>query len=135
MIRTSLGRFLLRKFISASSSNAIFLLVGIFRLALYCTLPPHSHKCLLRISLRSELRHVIANIGEKVDEDELEDMMKEADKDGNGKIDYNEFVATVLKPVDVPPQVLIPPELKPYMDQVLQKEAKKHHGSEAVEAS
>ena len=46
--------------------------------------------------LPRELRHVIANIGEKVDEDELEEMMKDADKDGNGKIDYKEFVATLL---------------------------------------
>lgn len=84
-----------------------------------------------------ELRHVIANIGEKVDEDELEEMMKEADKDGNGKIDYAEFVATLLKPVDVPPQIVVSPELQPFMDQVLQKEAKKHGGggAEAVEAS
>ena len=83
------------------------------------------------------MRHVIANIGEKVDEDELEEMMKEADKDNNGKIEYTEFVQTLIKPVDVPPQVVISAELKPFMDQVLQKEAKKHGGgnTEAVEAS
>ena len=91
--------------------------------------------CTLAV-LPRELRHVIANIGEKVDEDELEEMMKDADKDNNGKIDYKEFVSVLLKPVDVPPQIVISPELQPFMDQVLQKEAKKHHGgAEAVEAS
>ena len=32
--------------------------------------------------VRRELRHVISNLGEPVDEDELEQMMAEADKDG-----------------------------------------------------
>ena len=83
----------------------------------------------------AELRHVIANIGEKVDEDELEDMMRDADKDGNGTIDYNEFVSVLLNPVAVPPKVTIPEELKPYMAQLEQKEAKKHGGDAPVEAS
>lgn len=84
----------------------------------------------------SELRHVIANIGEKVDEDELEEMMKDADGDGNGLIDYSEFVKVLLQPVAVPPKIEIPEELKPYMAQVEQKEAKKHGGDAApVEAS
>ena len=33
------------------------------------------------MSCHSELRHVISNLGEAVDEDEVEEMMKEADKD------------------------------------------------------
>jgi len=64
----------------------------------------------------AELRHVIANIGSTIDEDEVEDMMKEADKDGDGLIDYNEFVAVVLKEQHIPPKVEIPAELLPYMN-------------------
>ena len=74
----------------------------------------------------AELRHVIANLGEAVDEDELEEMMKDADKDGNGLIDYNEFVGLLFNPVSLPPPVVISDELKPYWDAIKSKEAGKH---------
>jgi len=63
----------------------------------------------------AELRHILSNLGEKVDEDEVEEMMAEADADGSGYIDYKEFVAVLLKPLAVPPRKEIPEELKPYM--------------------
>ena len=39
-----------------------------------------------------ELRHVMANLGENLKDDEIDEMIKEADKNGDGKVDYDEFV-------------------------------------------
>ena len=68
----------------------------------------------------AELRHVLHNLG--VDEDEMEEMMKEADKDGNGLINYNEFVAVLFSDVNIPPPVVISEELRPYWDALKSKE-------------
>ena len=35
-----------------------------------------------------ELRHVMINLGEKLSEDEVDEMMREADVDGDGEINY-----------------------------------------------
>ena len=35
-----------------------------------------------------ELRHVMHNIGERLSDEELDNMMREADVNGDGKIDY-----------------------------------------------
>lgn len=70
----------------------------------------------------AELRHVIANLGVQVDDDEIDEMMAEADGDGDGQIDYSEFVQVILKPLDVPNRIEIPEELKPHMPKP--KEAK-----------
>uniref|UniRef100_A0A336KJR2 CSON004991 protein n=1 Tax=Culicoides sonorensis TaxID=179676 RepID=A0A336KJR2_CULSO len=40
----------------------------------------------------SELRHVMTNLGEKLTQQEADDMLKEADMDGDGMVNYNEFV-------------------------------------------
>ncbi|XP_063705577.1 calmodulin-A-like isoform X3 [Culicoides brevitarsis] len=40
----------------------------------------------------SELRHVMTNLGEKMTQQEADDMLKEADMDGDGMVNYNEFV-------------------------------------------
>ncbi|OJD34143.1 calmodulin [Diplodia corticola] len=39
----------------------------------------------------SELRHVMKAIGENLTDDEIDDLIREADVDGNGTIDYEEF--------------------------------------------
>ena len=36
----------------------------------------------------SELRHVMTNLGEKLTDDEVEDMIREADLDGDGLVNY-----------------------------------------------
>lgn len=36
----------------------------------------------------SELRHVMTNLGEKLTDEEVEDMIKEADLDGDGLVNY-----------------------------------------------
>ncbi|XP_072039372.1 neo-calmodulin [Amphiura filiformis] len=40
----------------------------------------------------AELRHVMTNLGEKLTEDEVEGMIREADIDGDGQVNYEEFV-------------------------------------------
>ncbi|KAL5217663.1 hypothetical protein ABZP36_018347 [Zizania latifolia] len=43
-----------------------------------------------------ELRHVMGNLGEKLTDQEVADMIKEADLDGDGLISYKEFVKLML---------------------------------------
>ena len=40
---------------------------------------------------RLELRHVMLNLGEQVTEEECDALVEEADTDGDGCIDYDEF--------------------------------------------
>merc|ERR1711868_294473 len=44
----------------------------------------------------AELRHVMTNLGEKLTDDECDEMIREADIDGDGQIDYEEFVKMML---------------------------------------
>lgn len=39
-----------------------------------------------------ELRHVMTNLGEKLSEDEANEMIRAADADGDGLINYNDFI-------------------------------------------
>jgi len=39
-----------------------------------------------------ELRQIFNNLGEKLTDEEISDMIQEADKDGDGEINYQEFV-------------------------------------------
>ncbi|KAG4066134.1 hypothetical protein HA402_010336 [Bradysia odoriphaga] len=48
----------------------------------------------------SDLRAVLQCLGEDLDEDEIEDMIKEVDVDGDGKIDFYEFVHALGEPED-----------------------------------
>ena len=43
-----------------------------------------------------ELQHVMTSLGENVTMDEVEEMIKEADLDGDGYINYEEFVRMIL---------------------------------------
>jgi len=45
----------------------------------------------------AELRHVLTHIGEKLDEDEVDDLLREADVDGEGQIKYADFVKILCR--------------------------------------
>ena len=44
----------------------------------------------------TELRHVMANSGEKLTDEEVDGMICEADVDGDGQINYEEFVRMMM---------------------------------------
>ena len=44
-----------------------------------------------------ELRQIFNNLGEKLTDEEITDMIKEADIDGDGEINYQEFVKMMFK--------------------------------------
>ena len=44
-----------------------------------------------------ELRHVMLNLGEALTDDEVDDMIREIDVDGDGEVDCEEFVMMMKK--------------------------------------
>jgi len=44
----------------------------------------------------AELRHIMTNLGEKLTDDEVDEMIREADIDGDGQINYEEFVKMMM---------------------------------------
>ena len=44
-----------------------------------------------------ELRHVMTNLGEKLTDDEVDEMIREADVDGDGQVNYDEFVKMMIQ--------------------------------------
>ncbi|KAM0007038.1 putative EF-hand domain-containing protein [Helianthus debilis subsp. tardiflorus] len=44
----------------------------------------------------SELRHVMTNLGEKLNDEEVDETIREADVDGDGQINYEEFVKVMM---------------------------------------
>ncbi|KDQ10733.1 hypothetical protein BOTBODRAFT_36048 [Botryobasidium botryosum FD-172 SS1] len=44
----------------------------------------------------AELRHVMFHLGEKLSDSEVDEMIREADVDGDGQINYEEFVKMTL---------------------------------------
>jgi len=43
-----------------------------------------------------ELRHVMTSLGEKLSDEEVDEMIKEADTDNDGQINYHEFVKMMM---------------------------------------
>ena len=54
------------------------------------------HLSLLEIIVRTistqELRHIMSNLGEKMKDHEIDEMILHADIDGDGMVNYNEWV-------------------------------------------
>jgi len=44
----------------------------------------------------TELRHIMMTLGDQLSEEEIDDMLKEADNDGDGYINYEEFIKNML---------------------------------------
>ncbi|WAR18959.1 CALM-like protein [Mya arenaria] len=44
----------------------------------------------------AELRHVMTNLGEKLTDEEVDEMIREADIDGDGQVNYEEFVKMMM---------------------------------------
>ena len=43
-----------------------------------------------------ELRHIMRNLGEHLDEEEIDDIIREVDSNGDGEIDFEEFCAIMV---------------------------------------
>jgi calmodulin len=46
----------------------------------------------------AELRHVMTSIGEKLTDEEVDEMIREADQDGDGRIDCTYFPIFFIRP-------------------------------------
>ena len=44
----------------------------------------------------TELRHIMTTLGDKLTEEEVDEMIREADIDGDGCINYEEFVRMMM---------------------------------------
>merc|ERR1712228_730203 len=44
----------------------------------------------------AEIRHVMVNLGEKLTDEEVDEMIREADVHGDGKINYEEFIKMMM---------------------------------------
>eukprot|EP00210_Caulerpa_lentillifera_P002209 g2123.t1 len=44
----------------------------------------------------AELRHVMTNLGEKLTDEEVDEMIREADVDGDGQVNYEEFAKMMM---------------------------------------
>jgi calmodulin len=46
---------------------------------------------------KSELKHLMSNLGQRLSDEELDAMMGEVDTDGNGEIDFDEFKQMMVR--------------------------------------
>ena len=54
-------------------------------------------KCIMTGNISSaELRHVMTNMGEKLTDEEVDEMIKEADSDGSGMVAYKGIMSKLL---------------------------------------
>jgi hypothetical protein len=64
-----------------------------------------------------QLRHVMTNLGEKLTDEEVDEMIREADTDGDGQVDYSEFVKMVSS--SQPQSACLPASCCPAADALL----------------
>jgi EF-hand domain pair len=50
----------------------------------------------LQMDVLLQLRHVMTNLGEKLTDEEVDEMIREADVDGDGQVNYEEFVRMMV---------------------------------------
>lgn len=50
----------------------------------------------LVLNFLSQLRQVMINLGERLTDEEAEQMIKEADLDGDGQVSYDEFARIMM---------------------------------------
>ena len=62
---------------------------GFISAAEYCVHP-------IYLQFTFQLRHVMTNLGEKLTDEEVDEMIREADIDGDGQVNYEEFVRMML---------------------------------------
>ena len=46
-------------------------------------------------------RHVMTNLGDKLNDEEMDEMIREADIDGDGQVNYEEFVNVMTSKLKV----------------------------------
>lgn len=44
----------------------------------------------------AELKHIVTSLGERMSEKEAEEMLKTADPEGKGYVDYDRFIQTIV---------------------------------------
>jgi calmodulin len=44
----------------------------------------------------AELRHVLTNLGEKLTDEEVDEMIREADSEGSGQVKYEGFIKLMI---------------------------------------
>lgn len=57
-----------------------------------------THRFALSCTPRSEIKHIISNLSTACEEEEVDEIIKEADPEGTGQINYKDFAKRMFKP-------------------------------------
>ncbi|XP_075560521.1 uncharacterized protein LOC142592753 [Dermacentor variabilis] len=60
----------------------------------------------------AELRHVVTTLGERMTDEEADELIREADPNNEGQVDYEQFIRIISTPVP-PDQYGVPPRKRP----------------------
>ncbi|XP_075560519.1 uncharacterized protein LOC142592751 [Dermacentor variabilis] len=60
----------------------------------------------------AELRHVVTTLGERMTDEEADELIREADPNNEGQVDYEQFIRIISTPVP-PDQYGVPPKKRP----------------------